>query len=86
VAGKSSLLSPSALLRQRSIQRGLFGGSRGWMAIGVLVWGPRLLKRLMGRNEELVASERLRPGESLQLVAVKTPTRRERKATKQVAN
>lgn len=71
---------PSALLRQRSLQKGLFGGSRGWMAVGILVWGPRLLKRLFGRREELIATERLRPGQSIQLDAIEPPTRREIKA------
>ena len=85
MSGKSSLLSPSAVLRQRSLQRGLFGGHRGWMAVGVLMWTPRLLRRLMGRNEELIATERLRPGQSIQLEALKPPTRRELKAAKRAA-
>jgi len=85
MAGKSSLFAPTALLRQRSIQRGLFGGSRGWMAIGVLVWLPRLWKRFAGRQEELLATERLRPGQSIQIDAVQPPTRRELKAAKRIA-
>ena len=52
------------------------------MAVGVLVWTPRLLKRLMGRNEEVIATERLLPGQSLRLDAIKPPTRRELKAAK----
>ena len=83
--GKSSLFAPSAVLRQRSLQRGLFGGHRGWMAVGVLVWAPRVLKRLAGRNEEFIATERLLPGQSIQLTAVKPPTRRELKAAKRAA-
>lgn len=82
MARKSSLLAPAAVLRQRSLQRGLFGGHRGWIAVGVLVWAPRVLKRLGGRNEELIATERLLPGQSIQLTAVKPPTRRELKAAK----
>ena len=80
MAGKPSLLSPSVYLRQRSLQKGLFGGHRGWMAVGVMVWGPRLVKRFLGRHEELIATERLRPGQSIQLEALRPPTRRERKA------
>ena len=82
---KSSLFAPSAVLRQRSLQRGLFGGHRGWMAIGVLVWLPRVLKRLAGRHQELIATERLRPGQTIQLTAVEPPTRSERKAAKRAA-
>ena len=83
---KSSLFAPTAILRQRSLQRGLFGGHRGWMAVGVLVWMPRVLKRLAGRNEELIATERLSPGQTIQLTAVGPPTRSERKAAKRAAS
>ena len=86
MARKSSLFAPSAILRQRSLQRGLFGGHKGWMAVGVFVWGPRLYKRFAGRNEELIATERLRPGQSIQLTAVAPPTRREIKAAKRAAS
>lgn len=86
MARKSSLFAPSAILRQRSLQRGLFGGHKGWMAVGVFVWGPRLYKRFLGRNEELIATERLLPGQSIQLMAVKPPTRRELKAAKRSAS
>ena len=91
MAGKSlmrgsNLFAPSAILRRRSLQRGLVGGHKGWMAVGVLVWGPRLYKRFVGRNEELIATERLLPGQSIQLVAVKPPTRRELKAAKRAAS
>ena len=82
MARKSSLLAPTAVLRQRSLKRGLWGGHRGWMAVGVLVWAPRVLKRLAGRNEELIATERLLPGESIRLTAIKPPTRRELKAAR----
>ena len=81
-ARKSSLFAPTAVLRQRSLQRGLLGGHKVWMAVGVLVWMPRVLRRLGGRNEELIATERLRPGQTIQLTAVGPPTRRELKAAK----
>ncbi|MEQ1872377.1 MAG: hypothetical protein ABL953_01515 [Ilumatobacteraceae bacterium] len=56
------------------------------MAVGVLVWMPRVLKRLSGRHEELIATERLRPGQTIQLTAVGPPTRSERKAAKRAAS
>lgn len=83
---KSSLFAPTAVLRQRSLRKGLLGGHRGWMAVGVLVWAPRVLRRLAGRHEELIATERLLPGETIQLTAVAPPTRRERKAAKRLAS
>ncbi len=77
---KPSLLSPTAYLRRGALYKGLFGGRRGWMAVGAMLWTPRLLKRLVGRNEEVVAIERLEPGQFVRLEAIAPPTRRERKA------
>jgi len=56
------------------------------MAVGVLVWAPRVLKRLGGRQQELIATERLLPGQSIQLTAITPPTRREMKAAKRAAS
>jgi hypothetical protein len=50
------------------------------MAVGAMLWTPRLLKRLLGRNEEVVATEKLKPGQFVRLEAIAPPTRRERKA------
>ncbi|CAN5473276.1 hypothetical protein BH10ACT2_BH10ACT2_11750 [soil metagenome] len=86
MARKSSLFAPAAVLRQRSLQRGVLGGHRGWMAVGVLVWTPRVLKRLAGRQNELIATERLRPGQTIQLTALEPPTRSELKAAKRAAS
>lgn len=56
------------------------------MAVGVLVWTPRVLKRLAGRQNELIATERLRPGQTIQLTALEPPTRSELKAAKRAAS
>lgn len=56
------------------------------MAIGVLVWAPRLFKRFAGRQEELIATERLLPGQSIQIDAVRSPTRRELRAAKRMVD
>jgi len=85
VARRSSLLSPTALLRRSALYKGLFGGSRGWMAVGAVLWGPRLLKRLLGKQEEVIANEKLMAGQWLRLDAVAPPTRRQRKAAKRAA-
>lgn len=45
-----------------------------------MLWTPRLLKRLLGRNDEVVAIEKLEPGQFVRLEAIAPPTRRERKA------
>ena len=77
---RSRLLSPTVALRRNAIYKGLLGGQRGWLAIGAVVWAPRLLKRALGRTEQVVATERLEPGQALRIEAIKRPTRAEDRA------
>jgi hypothetical protein len=44
--------------------RGL-GGSRGWLTLGVVAGGLRVLHRLATREEDVVYLEKLLPGQSL---------------------
>ena len=82
MARSSRALSPTAALRRNALYKGLLGGSRGWMAVGALVWGPRLMKKALGRNEQVVATERLEPGQVLRIEAIKQPSRDERRAAR----
>jgi hypothetical protein len=75
-------LSPLSILRRKALRRGLVGGSTGWMVVGVLVYAPRVARRLFGRPERVVATERLKPGEFVRIDAVRPPTRAERRAAK----
>ena len=52
-------------LRKNAVRRGLFGGNRWWMALGILIYGRRLVRKIAGRDPEVVYSERLEPGQSL---------------------
>lgn len=52
------------------------------MAIGAVVWGARLLRKLLGRSEEVVAVEKLEPGQVLRLEAIEPPTRAERRTAR----
>lgn len=57
---------PLGYLRQQAVVRGLLGGSRGWLLIGVAAWALRLLKRAAGtRSLHPVLTHELSPGESL---------------------
>ena len=64
------------------LYRGVLGGSRGWMAVGGVFWGARLMRRYFGRGEEIAATEVLQPGQFVTIRAIAAPTRRERKAAK----
>lgn len=57
---------PLGYLRRQAVVRGLLGGQRGWLILGGLAWGVRLLRRAVGtRRLRPVLTEELRPGESL---------------------
>jgi hypothetical protein len=79
---RPGLLSPMALLRRGALYKGLLGGRRGWMAVGAVVWGPRMLKKAFGRSETIVATEVLKPGQGVLLTTIKPVTRGERRAAR----
>ena len=72
-------------LRYGALHKGLLGGSPGWRTIFFLMFGGRIVKRMTGKVEQIVATEKLKPGQLLQLEAIKPLTRREKKAVARVA-
>jgi hypothetical protein len=66
-------------LRRGALYKGLFGGSRGWLAVGAVLWGRGALKRFFGRQEEIVTVEKMTNGQLMQLNVMRPPTRRERR-------
>ena len=76
------LLSPLSMLKRKAIRRGLMGGSNGWLLVGVVMYLPRVARKLFGRPERVVATERLRPGQFVRIDAVPPPTRAERRAAR----
>ncbi|MEY2402314.1 MAG: hypothetical protein QOJ08_2425 [Ilumatobacteraceae bacterium] len=52
------------------------------MAVGVAVYGPRLLKKALGRNEEFLAKEVLKPGQTVCVRALEPETREQRRAAR----
>ena len=41
------------------------GGSRGWLAVGVVAGGLRMLRRMAKREPDVVYLEELHPGQSV---------------------
>jgi hypothetical protein len=78
------VLRPSVLLRRQALYKGLFGGSRGWLAVGAVIWGRKFAKRAFGRREEILATERLTKGQFVRIEALRPLTRRELRATRRV--
>lgn len=52
------------------------------MAVGVVLWGPRLFRKYFGKQPEIVAIEKLRAGQFVRLESIAPPTRKQRKAIK----
>lgn len=65
-------------LRARSLKDGFGRGRRGWFAVGVVVWGARLVRRVVARRPQNLAAEKLKPGESVTITAL-PPTRGRRR-------
>lgn len=59
-----------AFLRARSLRHGFLGGRRRWFAVGVIVWGARVLRRLVGRRPEVVSIEKVDPGRSITISSI----------------
>lgn len=79
------LLKPSVILRRNALYKGLFGGSRGWLAVGAVLWGRGAAKKAFGRNEEVLTTEVLKKGQFVRIDAVRPPTRRERRAARRAS-
>jgi len=76
------LLHPSKLLRRRAMYKGLLGGSRGWLSIGLVMWTWDFLKRFFAGGDPLTRyMEELQPGERL-VIAHPEPALSRRKARK----
>jgi hypothetical protein len=75
-------LSPSMLVRSRAISRGIFGPSRFWRVVAVVMFGRRFLKRLFGKNADYLATEKLTAGQLVQIEAIAPQNRRERRGAR----
>ncbi len=71
IARRFPLLSPGLLLRRKAIGQGIFGDSRMWQVIGVIVFGRMVLRRIMGGGSQTVAVERLETGQRIILTGVR---------------
>jgi len=52
------------------------------MTVGAFVWGARFVRKAFGKNEQVVATEVLKPGQVLRLEVIEPPTREERRAAR----
>jgi hypothetical protein len=74
---------PSVIVRGKALRQGVFGPSKLWKAVAVVVFGRSTMKKMFGRNEELLDKAVLKGGGRLmQIETIKQPTRRQRRKTR----
>lgn len=66
---------------EESLRRGA-AGSKPWIAVGTVVWGARLGRRLLARRERILLTEPLEPGERIVIHEAPRRPPRGRKARK----
>lgn len=62
-------MASGSYLRYRGLKDGLLGGHRGWLALGLVMWVARMMKRILSRPTQLISVERLEPGQSVTVSA-----------------
>jgi hypothetical protein len=75
----SDLFSPAAYVRHRALYDGILGRSLVWKTIAVVVFGRSLARRFLGRRAEHLTTERLAPGQSIQVIAIGPASRRRKR-------
>ena len=76
------LLRPSVIIRRNATYKGLLGGHKGWLAVGVVLWSKSFVKKTFGKQEEILTTEKLKKGQFLRIDAVAPPSRRQRRKAK----
>lgn len=72
-------------LKRNATYKGLLGGSRGWLTLFGIFTTFRFFGKYVGREEQFLTKETLKPGQAMTITAIAPPTRRENKAAKRQA-
>lgn len=73
------------MARRKGVRKGLFGGNRAWLVVGAAAYAVRFAKRLGARDETVISTESLKPGETLIIETHARPSRRARRAERRAA-
>ncbi len=73
-------------IRMLALRKGIFGGSRPWLIVFVLLRTGNFIGKITKRGEmPLALSEPLKRGQTMVIEHTKAPTRRQRKAARRAA-
>jgi hypothetical protein len=56
------MLRPTMVIRAQAFRKGIFGSSRLWRAVALLIIGKRVLKHYLGREPQVVEVSTLKGG------------------------
>ncbi len=76
---------PAVLIRRKALYQGVFGPSRLWKVIAAIVFGKTTLKKIFGKNEQLLGTERLTGGQAIRIESIKPMTRRDRRQARKAS-
>lgn len=77
---------PSVIIRTKALRRGIFGSSIVWKIVAGVVFGRSTLKRIFGKNEEVLERATLKGGGRLmQIETINAPSRRQRRRAARAA-
>ena len=78
---------PSVVIRSKALRKGVFGPSIMWKVIAGIVFGRSTLRKVFGRNEEVLEVATLKGGGRLiQVETFEAPTRRQRRKSARAAS
>jgi len=73
------MLRPAILIRRKALASGVFGDSLMWKAIAVVLFGRSLIKKVAGKNVEVIHVTALSPGRFMTIETIKPTSRRARR-------
>ncbi len=77
---------PTVIIRTKALRRGIFGPSIFWKVVAGVVFGRSTLKKVFGKNEEVLERATLKGGGRLmQIETIKAPSRRQRRKAARAA-
>lgn len=77
---------PSVIVRSKALRQGLFGPSTFWKVVAAVVFGRSTLKKIFGRNEQVLDRLVLKGGGRLvQVETFRAPGRRQRRRAAKAA-
>ena len=73
-------LRPKYLIRRKAMRHGLFGPSRFWRFVAIVIAGSNTLKKTFGKSPERLATRRIGIGHVITVATYAPLTRKQRKS------